>query len=65
MSNENMQNCIPEYIPLPACLVNAQGKVTGASDRMNEVFIYDELLDSDIFALTGIKIGRASCRERV
>ncbi len=56
MSNENMQNCIPEYIPLPACLVNAQGKVTGASDRMNEVFIYDELLDSDIFALTGIKI---------
>ncbi len=56
MVNENTQNCIPDFIPLPACLVNAQGKVTGASDRMNEVFIYDELLDSDIFALTGIKI---------
>ncbi len=56
MVNENTQNCIPDFIPLPACLVNAQGKVMGASDRMNEVFIYDELLDSDIFALTGIKI---------
>ena len=56
MVNENTQNCIPNFIPIPACLVNAQGKITGASDRMNEVFIYDELLDSDIFALTGIKI---------
>ena len=34
-------NSILEYIPLPACFINAQGKVTGASARINEVFVYD------------------------
>ncbi len=49
-------NSILEYIPLPACFINAQGKVTGASARINEVFVYDEILEGDIFALTGIKL---------
>ena len=56
MLKGNIDNSILEYIPLPACFINGQGKITGASERINEVFIYDEILDSDIFVLTGIKL---------
>ena len=35
--------------------MNKQGKVLSASNRINEVFIYDRIVDSDIFTLTGIK----------
>lgn len=56
MSNGNTDNSILSYIPLPACFINEQGKVTGASERINEVFVYDEISGSDIFALTGIKL---------
>ncbi len=57
MAKEKTDNSILEYIPLPACFINAQGKVTGASERINEVFVYDEILEGDIFVLTGIKLG--------
>lgn len=57
MLKGNIDNSILEYIPLPACFINGQGKITGASERINEVFIYDEILGSDIFVLTGIKLG--------
>lgn len=43
------------YVPLPVCLINRQGKVLSASDKINEVFLYDELIGSDIFTLTGVK----------
>lgn len=56
MSNGSTDNSILSYIPLPACFINEQGKVTGASERINEVFVYDEISGSDIFALTGIKL---------
>ena len=36
-------------------VINKQGKVLSASNRINEVFIYDRIVDSDIFTLTGIK----------
>lgn len=61
---ENIDNSILSYIPLPACFVNENGKVTGASERINEVFVYDEIAGSDIFALTGIKLTELSeCAE--
>ncbi len=49
------EKVISSYVPLPICMINQQGKVLSASDRINEVFIYDEIVDSDIFTLTGIK----------
>ena len=44
-----------EGFPFPACTVNAEGKVTGVSPRISEVFIYDSIEDTDIFILTGIR----------
>ncbi len=55
-SLESIANSILEYIPFPACVINGQGKVIGAGKDIGEVFVYDEILDSDIFVLTGIKL---------
>ena len=52
---ENTQNILAKNSPFPMCVINEQGKVTVASSKIDEVFIYDEIKDSDIFALTGIK----------
>lgn len=46
---------ISSYIPLPICIINKQGKVLSASERISDVFIYDRIVDSDIFTLTGVK----------
>ncbi len=43
-------------VPLPICIINEQGKVIGASDQISQVFLYDDILDSDLFALTGVKL---------
>ena len=51
------EKVISSYVPMPICVINQQGKVLSANDRISEVFIYDEIVDSDIFTLTGIKAG--------
>ena len=50
-----IERLVAYYTPLPMCIVNAQGKVTRASQRIADVFKYDGIVDYDIFALTGIK----------
>ena len=52
---EKFQNFLAENSPFPMCIVNEQGKVTVASSKIDEVFLYDGIKDADIFALTGIK----------
>lgn len=47
---------LPNYIPIPMCLVNEKGKVVKVNDHINKVFIYDGIEDADFFALTGVKI---------
>lgn len=42
-------------IPLPLCVINNQGKIIDANDHIGDVFIYDAIIDADIFTLTGIK----------
>lgn len=42
-------------IPLPMCIVDSKGKITSASPRIGEVFLYDGIKGADVFALTGIK----------
>lgn len=42
-------------IPMPACIINNQGKVINANEYIGEVFLYDGILDADIFTLTGVK----------
>ena len=43
-------------VPLPICIINEQGKIIGASDQISQVFLYDDILDGDLFALTGVKV---------
>ena len=51
-----IERLLAYYTPMPMCIVNQEGKVTRASQRIAEVFKYDGIVDYDIFALTGIKI---------
>ncbi len=53
--DRKIEKLIAEYTPFPMCILNPQGKVTRASARIDEVFLYDGILDADIFVLTGIK----------
>ena len=49
---------IKEYmqsIPVPMCVLDEKGDVIAASPGMADVFLYDGLTGSNIFALTGIK----------
>lgn len=52
---ENKNNAAVLSVPLPICIINEQGKVIGASEQISQVFLYDDILESDIFALTGVK----------
>ena len=46
---------IPSGFPLPELTIDDQGKVTSANVHIGEVFIYEGILGTDIFALTGIR----------
>lgn len=45
-----------EYAPIPALVINNNGKVVRANDLIGEVFIYDDLIGYDFFQLTGFRI---------
>lgn len=53
---ENMKQAAVLSVPLPICIINEQGKVIGASQQISQVFLYDDILDGDFFALTGVKL---------
>lgn len=55
MTLMKLESLISSYIPMPVCIINSNGKVLSANDRIGEVFLYEGIVDSDIFALTGIK----------
>ena len=54
MTSKNIDELFSEYVPLPLCVVDENGKIQSVSSKIGEVFLYDELEGSDIFALTGI-----------
>ncbi|QIB67997.1 DHH family phosphoesterase [Aminipila butyrica] len=56
-TEKRIEKILSAYVPLPMCIINTQGKVTRASDRIDEVFKYNGIQGADIFALTGIKHG--------
>ena len=51
-----IERLLAYYTPAPMCIVNSQGKVSRASQKIADVFKYDNIVDYDIFALTGIKM---------
>ena len=55
MSQKKQGKEINHFIPLPLCVINKQGKITDANEHIGDVFIYDAIIDADIFTLTGIK----------
>ena len=55
MSQKKQEREINLSIPLPLCIINNQGKIVEANERIGDVFIYDAIVGSDIFTLTGIK----------
>ena len=42
-------------VPLPACVVDANGFITYANSLIKNVFVYDDISGSKFFALTGVK----------
>ena len=55
MTSVKLENFITSYIPLPVCVIDRNGKIISAGDKIGEVFLYDNVVDADIFAITGIK----------
>lgn len=51
-----IEKLLAHYSIVPTCIINAQGKVTKANEKIAEVFKYDGITGGDIFALTGIKL---------
>jgi len=52
---KRLEKLLTAYMPFPMCIINERGKVTRASSKIDEVFIYDGIKDADIYALTGIR----------
>ncbi len=52
---ENKENIYSrEFTPVPICNVGISGKITWANERIKDVFLYGDIVEADIFALTGI-----------
>ena len=55
MSENKAKTSFSSTLPFPCCTVNSEGKVTGASPKISEVFLYNDIEEADLFVLTGIK----------
>lgn len=55
MTMMNLEDFMSSYIPLPLCVINSKGRVICAGDKIGQVFLYDGIVDADIFALTGMR----------
>lgn len=54
MTKKNLEEIFSGKIPMPVCVVDANGKIAGVSPKIRDVFLYDSLSGTDFFALTGI-----------
>ncbi|MEG0291808.1 MAG: DHH family phosphoesterase [Anaerovoracaceae bacterium] len=55
MGNFQEVNEFINYIPVPMCTVDDEGKIVDANALIGDVFIYDGIIGGDVFALLGIK----------
>lgn len=56
MIDSGLEEKIIKCVPMPVCVVNQNGKVVRSNERIEDVFIYDELIGYDFFQLSGIKL---------
>lgn len=55
MSEKSVLQTIECEVPLPICTFNEDGDVDEANDLIGQVFLYDGIVGTDIFQLTGIR----------
>lgn len=55
MQPQNNRYIAIAEIPMPACVVDEDGLIIYANKHMNRVILFDDILGSNFFALTGIK----------
>lgn len=44
-----------DRVPVPSCVVDIDGMIKRANNLMKNVFTYDDIVESNFFALTGVK----------
>ena len=54
-NQKNMNETFLENLPVPTCMVDSEGTVIYANSLIKKVFAYDDIVDGNFFALTGIK----------
>ena len=42
-------------LPIPACAVDPDGKISGANPLMKNVFVYEDIVGTNFFTMTGFK----------
>lgn len=52
---ENTTNYISSYVPFPTIVIDNKGTICETSSDIDKVFIYDGIVGTNIFAITGIK----------
>ena len=63
-----MDNQYISKLPIPACAVNPDGIISGANPLIKNVFVYEDIVGSKFFTLTGIKreqLMNANTEERI
>lgn len=55
MSDNKNISGFANHFPFPCCTVNSEGKVTGVNSKISEVFLYDDIAETDIFILTNYR----------
>ena len=63
-----MDNQYISKLPIPACAVDPDGIVSGANPLIKNVFVYEDIVGSKFFTLTGIKreqLMNANTEERI
>ena len=51
-------------IPIPACIVSEEGKITSANEYIDRVFPFGDVVEQDFFALSGVKIKNLRAKEK-
>jgi c-di-AMP phosphodiesterase-like protein len=63
-----MDNSYIKSMPIPACTVDTDGRITSANKQIKNVFPYEDILGYSFFTLTGIKreqLLKANTEERI
>jgi hypothetical protein len=42
-------------MPIPACVVGVDGRISKANSFIKNVFVYEDIVGSNFFALTGVR----------